>query len=103
MKRILIIKLGALGDFVQAVPSMQTIVATYSHFQIDLLTRPAFVGLAKHTGLFADIIIDTSPKWWQVQKFLALRAQFASRRYDFVYDLQTSARSSHYRCVLGFG
>ena len=45
--KVLVIKLGALGDFVQALAAMAHIRAAHPKARITLLTTPEFEGLAR--------------------------------------------------------
>lgn len=94
--RILVIKLGALGDFVLALGPMQAIRRAHPQARIDLLTTAPFRALAEASGLFDRVLIDTRPKLVQPGRLLALRRRLRAGRYDFVFDLQTSDRSSFY-------
>lgn len=92
--RILIIKLGALGDFIQALGPMQAIRRHHAGAHIALLTAPAYADIARATGLFDAINDAGRPPWWRVDLLAHLFGWLNSGRFDRVYDLQTSARSS---------
>ena len=51
IERILVIKLGALGDFVLALAAMKHIRQAHPNSQITLLTTPPFEGLARASGV----------------------------------------------------
>ena len=89
--RVLVIKLGALGDFVQAFAAFRTIREAHADDQITLLTTPPYAELAEASGLFDRIDSDGRPKG--LGRTLKLFARLRSSRYDRVYDLQTSSRS----------
>ena len=99
-ENILIIKLGALGDFVQALGPFAAIRAHHDaldetgHAHITLLTTPAFAGLAKDSGYFDDIWDDGRTKGFGSLLSLVRRMRWAT--FTRVYDLQTSSRSSMY-------
>lgn len=106
VERVLIIKLGALGDFVQALGPM---AAIRRHHQsplgaasVILLTTKPYVDLARATGLFDDVWVDEErPKPWQIGRVRRLREKLKSGHFTHVYDLQTSDRSSFYFHILG--
>lgn len=101
---ILIIKLGALGDFVQALGPMAAIRRHHQGASVVLLTSKPYVDLAKATGLFDDVWVDEErPKAWQIGRVRRLRQKLKSRDFTRVYDLQTSDRSSFYFHILGPG
>ena len=96
---ILIIKLGALGDFVLAFGPFASIRAARPGARIVLLTTRPFVELARASPWFDEIRVDARPAWWDVRGLLALRRALVG--FDFIYDLQTSGRSSRYFWLAG--
>lgn len=98
--RVLVIKLGALGDFLLALGPMQAIRRRHSDARITLLTRAAYRDLAEASGLFDAIWIDPAPRYNPLS-WLSLRARLRGGRFDRVYDLQTSDRSASYFRLLG--
>jgi ADP-heptose:LPS heptosyltransferase len=94
--RILVIKLGALGDFIYAVGPMQAIRRHHPDAKITLLTRPAYAELGERTGLFDAVWTDSEPKAWNLPGVFALRSRLKRGKFDRVYDLQTSDRTGFY-------
>jgi ADP-heptose:LPS heptosyltransferase len=92
--RVLVIKLGALGDFAQAFGVMAAIRAAHPGAEITLLTTPPYEEVSRDSGLFDRIETDGRLRgpadYWRV--FRRLRAA----RYDRVYDLHTSSRTTWY-------
>lgn len=95
-REILIIKLGALGDFIQALGPMPEIRRHHANDRITLLTTRRYAELAAQTGLFDNILIDRRPKTLDLKGWFALRAALKRGMFDRVYDLQTSDRSGIY-------
>ena len=95
-RKILVIKLSALGDFVQALGPAAAIRRHHAADEITLLTTRAFASLAQQSGFFDKIEIDNRPKLFELASWAALRRVLRSGRFDRVYDLQTSDRSSLY-------
>jgi ADP-heptose:LPS heptosyltransferase len=99
--RVLVIKLGALGDFVQALGPMQAIRRAHPDARITLLTTQPYVELARAIPWFDEVLVDERKRdlgsWW------ALRRLLRAGRYDRVYDLQTSDRTGWYFRILGPG
>ena len=95
-QRILVIKLGALGDFVQAMGPAAAIRAHHADATITLLTSAAFYELARAAPYFDEVWIDQQPRRFDLGGWLRLRAALRGGHFDRVYDLQTSARSSFY-------
>ena len=62
--RILVVKLGALGDFILALGAMQAIRRYHAGAQLNLLTTAALAPLAESAGLFDEICLDErAPPW----------------------------------------
>ena len=95
-QEILIIKLGALGDFIQVLGPIPQIRNYHSGDRISLLTTARYADLAAQTGLFDDIIIDDRPTPLDLKGWLALRHTLRRGRFDRVYDFQTSDRTGVY-------
>lgn len=99
--RVLVIKLGALGDFVQALGPFAAIRAAHPAAHVTLLTTAPFAALAAASPYFDQVWVDRRPKLWQVWRVAALARQLRGGRFDRVYDLQTSDRSAWYFRLLG--
>jgi ADP-heptose:LPS heptosyltransferase len=95
-RKVLVIKLSALGDFVQALGPAAAIRGHHAGDEITLLTTPALVELAQQSGLFDKIAVDDRPMPFDPAGWLALRAVLRGAGFHRVYDLQTSDRSSFY-------
>jgi ADP-heptose:LPS heptosyltransferase len=95
-RHILIIKLGALGDFVQALAPVPAIRRHHADDRLSLLTTGRYADFARQTGLFDEILIDRRPGWTDLSGWLALRRLLRSGSFDRVYDFQTSDRSDFY-------
>jgi len=94
--RILVIKHGALGDFVLATGPFQAIRDHHPDDHITLLTTAPFEAMARAGGWFDEVWLDSRPGFWQVGKWLALRRRLNSPGFARIYDLQTSGRTSLY-------
>ncbi len=92
--RILVIKFGALGDFVQAFAAFAQIRAAHPAAAITLLTTPPFADFARLSGLFDVVETDGRPRG--LRAHLALFRRLRRAGYVRVYDLQTSSRSKLY-------
>lgn len=99
MTRILVIKLGALGDFVLAFGPFAAIRAHHPGAHITLLTTAPFAAFAAASPWFDAIAVDHRPRPWDLPGLLHLRR--ALRGHDRVYDLQTSGRSGWYHRLAG--
>jgi ADP-heptose:LPS heptosyltransferase len=93
---ILVIKLGALGDFILAQSAFAAIRKHHRDARITLLTTKAFAEFGRMSPYFDNVWIDEKPKWWQLPGVLRLRRLLNSQRFSRVYDLQTSDRTGFY-------
>lgn len=99
--RILVIKLGALGDFVQAMGPAAAIRIHHADAEITLLTTTPYAELARAAPYFDHIWIDERPGLLDPFGLWRLRNRLRAGRFDRVYDLQTSERSSSYYRLMG--
>ena len=97
--RILVIKLGALGDVVLAFQPFADIRAHYPDAEVTLLTTAPFAPLLSASPWFDRVVVDSRPAWWDMPGLRRLRR--ALQGFDLVVDLQTSARSSRYFRLAG--
>ncbi len=95
-QNILVIKLGALGDFIQAMGPMAAIRKAHPDAQITLLTTASFESFAKACGYFGQIWIDEKPNWVNIGGWLRLRKKLRNGAFARVYDLQNNDRSTLY-------
>ena len=96
MKKILVIKLGALGDFIQALGPMRAIRNHHKNDYITLLTTAAFLKMSADCNYFNEVREDKKPKWYQFSEIMNLRRFFRSSCFDRVYDLQNNDRTNLY-------
>ena len=97
--RILVIRLGALGDFVLSFPAFAAIRAQHPGARITLLTTAPFASVGRLAPWFDAVEVDARPRVWDLAGLWRLRR--ALRGHDLVYDLQTSRRSSRYFRLAG--
>jgi ADP-heptose:LPS heptosyltransferase len=100
-ENILVIKTGALGDFVQALGPMRAIRAHHRNARITLLTTEAFLGLGRACSYFDHFLLDPRPKWMDIKSWLGLRRRLREGSYARVYDLQNSDRTAFYLHLFG--
>ena len=97
--KILVIRLGALGDFILSFAAFAAIRAQHPDARITLLTTAPFAALARQAPWFDRVAVDQRPAWWNPLGIARLTRRL--RGFDRVYDLQTSGRSSAYFCLAG--
>jgi ADP-heptose:LPS heptosyltransferase len=99
-RRILVIRLSALGDFIQALGPIMAIRRHHAGDHISLLTTRPLAGFAAELGCFDEVIVDERPGALAIGGWLRLRRRLRRGRFDRIYDLQTSTRSSAYAWLL---
>lgn len=99
--KILVIKLSAFGDFIQALGPMAAIRRHHPDAEITLLTTAPFVTLAQASGYFDAIWTDSRPRWLEFSKLLRLSKQLRSSGFTRVYDLQNNDRTALYLWLFG--
>ncbi len=95
-KHILIIKLGALGDFIQALGPMSAIRRHHPDAEITLLTTQPFVSFGLACGYVDRVWTDQRPRWTDLKGWIELRHKLRNGQFDRVYDLQNSDRTAFY-------
>lgn len=99
--KILVIKLGAFGDFIQALGPMAAIRKHHRQAHITLLTTAPFVTLARESGYFDEIWIDPRPRITDLRDIIALRKRLRDGKFRRVYDLQNNDRTTIYLWLTG--
>jgi len=94
--RILVVKLGAFGNVILSMGCYAAIRARHPQAEITVLTTRPYADWLRAAPYFDRVLIDERPAWWDVPGILRLRRTLAEGRFDRVYDLQTSGRSSRY-------
>ena len=96
MKKILIIKHGALGD---VILSMYPVFAIWKHFkgyEISVLTESKYKELFQCLPFIKNIKIDNRPKFFYFMKYIEIFKWFYKSDFEWVFDLQTSRRTNLY-------
>ena len=102
-RRILVIKLSALGDFVLAFGPFAAIRAHHPNAHVTLLTTRPYAGLARRSPWFDEVWEEGRPDWTDIRGLARLLRRLRAGDFARVYDLQTSGRSSRYRWLVGRG
>lgn len=86
--RILVIRLGAMGDVLLATPALRALRARFPSARIDVLVKSAFAPLvAGHPAVDGVIVFD------RAQGFRQAVQRVRAGRYTHVADLQSNPRS----------
>jgi heptosyltransferase I len=102
-RRILIVRLSAIGDVVMASGLIPALHARWPGAQISWLAEPATVPLLRHNPRLHEVIVWPRATWqglWAERRWLALaravrvfRAELRERRFDLVLDAQGLLKS----------
>ena len=95
-EKILVIKLGALGDFIQALGPMAAIRKHHPKAHITLLTTKPFENFAQDCGYFNDVWCDERPKMLNITGWMSLKKRLNDANFSRVYDLQNNDRTGFY-------
>jgi len=95
-ERVLVIRLGALGDFVLSLGPMAAIRRHHAKARITLLTTPPFASLGRASPYCDEVWIDERAPWWQPWRAMAVARRLRRGKFQRVYDLQTSGRTARY-------
>ena len=93
---ILIIKHGALGDLIQITSSLKSIRQKYPDSKITLLTDIKFKFFSDRIIFVDEIIYENRPSFFRIDKWLTIIFKIIKRRFNIVFDLQNSDRTSVY-------
>lgn len=94
VKRVLVIQLGGLAAFVQALAAAKRIRDHHVGARITLLTTEATRELAEKAPYFDTVEAGGKPT--EPQAITGLIKRLRAAKYDMVYDLEGSNRTSNY-------
>lgn len=92
-KKILIIKLGALGDLILSVPSLRAIRRKFSHHHISLLTGEKVYGVIYQCPYLNEIIVYRRKGQGKIIRMLKLARRLKREDFDIGIDLQNNWQS----------
>lgn len=93
-KRVLVIKLGGLADFIQALAPAKLIRDFHVGARITLLTTPELKELAEKCPYFD--VVDPGGRPSEPQQITQLIGRIRAAKYDMIYDLECSNRTTNY-------
>ncbi len=94
-KNILIIKFGGLGDFFLSLRAFHAIRKHHIEDRLILLTEKQYYKIAESSGWFDDIKLIKRSLFYFIDR-INIKKIIRIKDIDYVYDLQTSKRSSSY-------
>jgi ADP-heptose:LPS heptosyltransferase len=96
--KVLVIKLGALGEFVQSLAAAKIVREHHVGARITLLTTAPFKEFAERCPYFDVVEPDGRPR--EPAAITQLVARIRAAKYDVVYDFETSQRTNNYFLAL---
>jgi ADP-heptose:LPS heptosyltransferase len=96
MRRILVIKLSALGDVVQAEGAMHDIRLHHPDARITVMTTPSFQRYMERCPWVDEIFIDPRDSRFRLDRMLGLGKRLRQHSFEMVYDLQQVGRTRFY-------
>jgi lipopolysaccharide heptosyltransferase I len=108
-RKILLIKLSALGDVINSVPVLHKLRRRYPCARIDWVLRPAIGELIRHHPAASNVILldrdawkgGWTDKWRLLAGLTKLVSELRSTRYDLVIDLQGQLRTAFLALATG--
>jgi len=98
--RILIIKLGSLGDVVQAEGVYRDLRSHHGNSEIIAMTTPPYRPFFERCPWVDEVLIDRRRPRWNVLEMIRLRNRLKAQAIDMVYDLQQVKRTRFYHQYL---
>lgn len=90
-ERILVVRLGSLGDLIHALPAVASLRAAWPNAEIDWVVEQAHAELLALVPDLSRVIVlgrRTAEGWWSVIR------ELRARRYDIAIDLQGLVKSA---------
>lgn len=106
-KKILLIKLSAVGDVVHTIPVLNKLRARYPKAQIDWLVTPAIGEFLSHHPALNNVIAfprdSSAPPWaWAaLSSYARLAMKLRAAGYDLAIDLHCQSRSAFLAFMTG--
>ncbi len=97
MSNILIIKLGSLGDLIQANGAFKDIKSNFHNDKVLLLTSEPYTLFMSACPYIDGVITDKRLPRWNIFYLSRLKKLLESYNFSRVFDLQNSARTYFYR------
>lgn len=111
MKRILIIRLSAIGDVVMASGLIPALRSRWPDAQLAWLVEPAAAPLLRHNPQLDEVIVWSRAEWrqlWQQRRYRELwrrarqfRRELKAHRFDLVLDAQGLLKSGIWAWLSG--
>jgi heptosyltransferase I len=99
-RKILLIKLSAVGDVIHTIPVLNKLRRRYPMAQLDWLVTPAIAELLRHHSAITNVIEFEREAWsrpWRLAPFASyarLAAKLRATAYDLVVDMHGQFRTA---------
>jgi lipopolysaccharide heptosyltransferase I len=108
-RRILLIKLSAVGDVVHTVPVLNKLRRRYPSARIDWLVTPAIAELIRHHPAVNNVVLFTRqdwsmpwrPGWPALGRVAKLVRELRRARYDLIVDMHGQFRTAFFTLAAG--
>ncbi len=106
-RRILLIKLSAVGDVVHTIPVLNKLRRRYPAARIDWLVTPAIADLIRHHPAVSNTVLFMRDDWsapWRpaaLQRVAKLAAELRRARYDLIVDMHGQFRTAFFTLAAG--
>jgi heptosyltransferase-1 len=106
-RRILLIKLSAVGDVVHTIPVLNKLRRRYPSARIDWLVTPAIAELIRHHPAVTNVVLFARQDWstpWRpaaLGRVAKLAAALRRARYDLILDLHGQFRTAFFTLAAG--
>lgn len=108
-RRILLIKLSAVGDVVHTIPLLNKLRRRYPSARIDWLLRPQIAELVRHHPAISNVLLFARQEWTTLRRtgWPALRnvggliGEMRAARYELAIDMQGQLRTALFTLASG--
>jgi lipopolysaccharide heptosyltransferase I len=106
-RRILLIKLSAVGDVVHTIPVLNKLRRRYPSARIDWLVTPAIAELIRHHPAVTNVVLFGREDWstpWRpaaLGRVAKLAAELRRVRYDLIVDMHGQFRTAFFTLAAG--
>jgi len=106
-RRILLIKLSAVGDVVHTIPVLNKLRRRYPSARIDWLVTPAIADLIRHHPAVSNVVLFTREDWstpWRLGslgRVAKLVVELRRARYDLIVDMHGQFRTAFFTLAAG--
>jgi heptosyltransferase I len=106
-RKILLIKLSAVGDVFHTIPVLNKLRRRYPAAQLDWLVTPALAELLRHNPAISNVIAFAREDWskpWTLTPFVSyarLANKLRNNAYDLVVDMHGQFRTAVFTLATG--